>query len=158
MIWSDHGTNFIGAPRELIDFHRFHSQRETKDSITYFCAEQGIKWKFTLEHAPHFGDLWEAEVKSFKRHLRRVVGGIRLTFEELTTMLAQVEACLNLSPLSVMPDSKEGIEVLTPGHFFAGGPLEALPDPPTSLRSIPLLGRWNLCQALTLHIWKRWSA
>ena len=139
MIWSDYGTNFVGAARELIDVHRFHSQWETKDSITYFCAEQGIKWKFTPKHAPHFGGLWEAAVKSFKRHLRRVVGGIRLTFEELTTTLAQVEASLTLRPLAVMPDSDEAIEVLTPGHFLVGGPVEALPDLPASFSSIPLL-------------------
>ena len=48
--------------------------------------------------------------------------------------------------------------VIRPGHFLVGGPLEALPDPPTSFRSIPLLRRWHLCQALTLHIWKCWSA
>ena len=78
--------------------------------------------------------------------------------EELTTTLAQVEACLNSRPLTGMPDSEEGIEVLTPGHFLFGGPLEALPDPPASFRSIPLLRRWHLCQALTREIWRRWSA
>ena len=36
-----------------------------------------------------------------------------------------------------MPDSVEGIEVLTPGHFLVGGPLEALHDPPASFHSIP---------------------
>ena len=69
------------------------------------------------EHAPHFGGLWEAVVKSFKRHLRRVVGGIRLTFVELTTTLAQVEACLNSRPLTAMPDSDEGIEVFDTRAF-----------------------------------------
>ena len=76
MIWSDHGTNTTGTARELIEVHRFHSQRETKDSITHFCAEQGIVWKFTAEHAPHIGGLWEAVVNSFKRHRRRVVRNI----------------------------------------------------------------------------------
>ena len=69
MIWSDHGTKFSRAARELIGVRKFHSQRETKDSITYFCGKQGVEWKFTLVHAPHFGGLWEAAVKSFKRHL-----------------------------------------------------------------------------------------
>ena len=144
MIWSDHGTNFVGAAQELIDVHKFHSQREMKDLITHFCAEQGIDWKFTPEHAPHFGGLWEAVVKHFKHYLRHVVGDVRLTFEELTTTLAQVKACLNLRPLTVMPDSDEGIEVLTPGHFLVGGPLEALPNPPASFRSIPLHRQWKL--------------
>ena len=54
-------------------------------------------------------------------------------------MLAQVEACLYPRPLTVMPDSNEGIQVLTPGHFLVGGPVEALPDFPDSFGSIPLL-------------------
>ena len=72
-------------------------------------------------------------------------------------MLAQVEACLNSRLLTAMPDSDEGIEVLTPGHFLVGGPLEALPDAPASFCEIPLLRRWHLCQTLTWHPWKRWS-
>ena len=36
--------------------------------------------------------------------------------------------------------------------------VEALPDPPASYRSIPLLCRWHLCQTLTRHFWKLWVA
>ena len=126
MVWSDHRTNFIRAARELDDLYKFHKQQETKSSITYICAEQGIESNFTPEHAPHFGGLWEAEVKSLKRHLRHIIRGVRLTFEELTTMLAQIEACLNSRPLAVIPDSGEGIQALMPDHFLVGGPLEAL--------------------------------
>ena len=35
-------------------------------------------------------------MKSMKSHLKRVVGSIKLTFEELTTVLAQVESCLTV--------------------------------------------------------------
>ena len=76
VIWSDHGTNFVGTAREQIDVHKFHSKQEMKASITYFCAEKGIDWKFTPEHALHFGGLWEAAGKSVKRHLRSVVGDV----------------------------------------------------------------------------------
>ena len=126
LIWSDHGTNFVGAARELKDLHEFCKHQGTKDSIANFCAEQSINWHFTPEHAPHFGGLWEAAVKSFKRHLKRVVGDIRLMFEELTTTLTQIEACLNSRPLTPIPNSEEGIESMTPGHFLIGAPMEAL--------------------------------
>ena len=58
-------------------------------------------------HAPHFGGLWESAVKSAKRYLLRVVGDTRLIYEELYTVLTQVEACLNsrsLSPQSNNPN------------------------------------------------------
>jgi len=37
----------------------------------------------------------EAGVKSLKYHWKRIVGKALLTFEEFSTLLAQVEACLN---------------------------------------------------------------
>ena len=58
-------------------------------------------------------------MKSMKSHLKRVVGSIKLTFEELTTVLAQVESCLNSRPLvPLCTHNDDGIEALTPGHFL----------------------------------------
>ena len=84
-IYSDHGTNFIGADRELKELHRHLSNLNTQQDIVDACSAQGIQWHFILERAPHFGDLWEAAIKSFKKHLRKVVGGVKLTYEELDT-------------------------------------------------------------------------
>jgi hypothetical protein len=66
----------------------------------------------------HFGGFWEASVKSAKLNLRRVVGDVKLTFEEVSTVLTQIEACLNSRPLvpANVPDN-DGIEAITPGHF-----------------------------------------
>ena len=77
---------------------------------------------------PHFGNLWEVAVKSFKTHFRRIVGGVRLTFEELSTVVTPIEACLNSRPLP-LPEATDATEVLTTGHFLIGHPLEAFPDP-----------------------------
>jgi hypothetical protein len=98
-IWSDHGSNFVGASRELAELSAFLEEQRTQSNIPDFCASQNIHWSFIPERAPHFGGIWESAVKSMKTHLRRVVGNAKLTFEELTTVLAQVEACLNSRPL-----------------------------------------------------------
>ena len=150
--------NFVGAASEIKELVRFLESQKTQGEISTFCSAQNIQWRFIPEHAPHFGGLWEAAVKSFKSHLRRVVGNVRLTFEELTTVLTQIEACLNSRPLVALPLPDDGIEALTPGHFLVGRPLEALPDPSLAYRSISILSRWHLCQALTRHLWQRWSA
>ena len=118
---------------------------------------QNIKWRFIQESAPHFGDLWEAAVKSMKSHLKHVIGNVKLTFEEFTTVLAQIESCLNSQPLVPLPCDDDGVEALTPGHFLIGRPLESLPDPSFSYHSLALLHRWNLCQSLVSHFWQRWS-
>ena len=54
------------------------------------------------------------------------------------------------------PDD-DGIEILTPGHFLIGQSMCSLPDPAFSYHSISLLKRWDLCQNLTHHFWRRWS-
>ena len=88
---------------------------------------------------------------------RRVTTDVKLTFEEFSTLLAQIKACLNSRPLVPLPNDEDGVEALTPGHFLIGRPIESLPDPSDSYRSLSLLRRWHLCQAILRHFWKRWS-
>jgi len=159
LIWSDNGTNFVGANRELKELYEFLIQQRASGTISEFCTARNVEWRFIPERGPNFGGLWEASVKSAKTHLKRVMGPIRFTFEELTTVMAQVEACLNSRPLvSAGSPDDDAIEVLTPGHFLIGQPLCALPDPAISFRSTSLLRRWHLCQNLTHHFWQRWSS
>ena len=147
----------MGAAREIRELYDNLRTRDWRKSILEYCTSQNVQWKFTPEQAPHFGGLWEAAVKSFKSHLRKVVGETRLTFEELTTVTSQIEACLNSRPLTPLPEASDNLEVLTPGHFLTGRPLEALPDPSPLDHNVPILQRWRLCQAIVRHFWKRWS-
>ncbi len=72
-----------------------------------------IQWKFIPERSPNFGGLWEAAVKRFKTHFKKVVGSTKLTFEEATTVLTQVKAYSR--PLVPLPFDDDGVEALTPG-------------------------------------------
>ena len=153
LIWSDNGTNFVGAARELKELYQFLRTQSTQDVVSRYLCDRKITWKFIPQHAPHFGGIWEASVKSMKAHLKRILGDVKLTYEELSTLLTQIEACLNSRPLVPLPNDDDGIEALTPGHFLIGKPLTALPDvPPTE--SISLRKRWQLCKALLRHFWK----
>ena len=95
-------------------------------------------------------------MKNFKFHFKRVVSDTKLTFGEATTVLTQIEACLNSRPLAPMPFDEDGTEAITPGHFLIGCALTSLPDPAMTYRSMSLLKRWHLCQVLIRHFWKRW--
>ena len=57
-----------------------------------------------------------------KMHLKRIVADVKLTFEELTTILTQIESCLNSRPLAPLPDSDDGIEALTLATFSSVTP------------------------------------
>lgn len=63
------------------------------------------------------GGLWEAAVKSTKQHLVRTLNSAKLNFEELATLLCQIEACLNIKPLTPQFNDPESFSVLTPAHF-----------------------------------------
>ncbi len=157
LLWSDNDTNFVGASRELKEFAQFFNQQQVQGKISDFCTSQMIQWKFIPERSPNFGGLWEAAVKGFKTHFKKVVGSTKLTFEEATTVLTQVEACMNSRPLVPLPFDDDGVEVLTPGHFLIGRALSSIPDGSFSYRSLSLLKRWHLVQALVRHFWKRWQ-
>ena len=110
---SDNGSNFVGAHNILKDIYSFLSQDSTQAAVSSFTSTQKIQWHFSPERAPHFGGLWEAAIKSVKFHLKRVVGDQHLTFEELTTVLCQVECCLNSRPLVPLSShSTDGIDIL----------------------------------------------
>ena len=76
----------------------------------------------------------------------------------MRNLASQVEACLNSRPLiSTTSHSTDGITILTPGHFLIGRELQAYPE--TVIHSdISIHRRWNLCQAMTHHFWRRWSS
>jgi hypothetical protein len=93
-----------------------------------FLANEGCDWKFIPPHAPHFGGLWEAAVKSMKYHLRRTLGSHIATDKELTTLFAEIEACLNSRPLCTWSDDPFNQAYLSPGHFLIGEPLTHFPS------------------------------
>lgn len=140
--------------KELFEFIK---DQTTETAISKFCTSKSIEWKFIPERSPHFGGLWEAAVKSMKFHLRRVISPeVKLTYEELSTVLSQIEACHNSRPLgTVQTPNDDTIEVLTPCHVLVGHSLMALPDRDNSKSSLPMLRRWHLCQNLTRHFWKK---
>ncbi|XP_025262213.1 uncharacterized protein LOC112637209 [Camponotus floridanus] len=154
-MYSDCGTNFIGADNQLREFFRASSSDGRR--ISREVAKEGISWRFNPPAAPHFGGLWEAAVKSMKHHLRRVIGETTLIFEKMSTLLSQIEACLNSRPLQALSDDPDDITALTPGHLLIGAPLLAVPEPSLAERSPNALSRWQLLQRMRDHFWQRWS-
>ena len=89
-----------------------------------------------------------------KRHLKRAVGSQTLTFEELSTVAAQIEAVMNSRPLSPLSSDPCDMDTLTPGHFLIGTALLSLPDKPTSHGPHQ---RWRMLQDMTRSFWEQWS-
>lgn len=60
----------------------------------------------------------------------------------MSTLFAQIEACLNSRPIQSLLDDPDDLSVLIPGHFLIGIALTTIPEP--SLFNLPVnhLTRW----------------
>ncbi|XP_065095607.1 uncharacterized protein LOC135717444 [Ochlerotatus camptorhynchus] len=156
-IYSDNGTTFVGANHELAALRTLFEDQGHQRKLNDFCITKSIQWHFIPPRSPHFGGIWEAGVKSAKHHLKRVVGETKLTYEEMSTFLAQTEAILNSRPLIPVSDDPNDVEVLTPSHFLIGRSAVCLPEPSYDQEKIGRLSRWQHIQLMKEHFWKRWS-
>nr|XP_041632357.1 uncharacterized protein LOC121502721 [Drosophila kikkawai] len=156
-IFCDNATNFAGANNKLEALKQFLFKKETAESIHHFCRNEFINFHFIPPRAPHFGGIWEAAVKSVKGLLNRTLRDTRLTFEELATAAADVEAILNSRPLTPLSTDPNDLAALTPGHFLVGDALRALPEAPPIDDNLDKLDRWKKVSAIKHHIWSRWS-
>jgi hypothetical protein len=156
-IYSDNATCFKGANNTLCELGKMLDSNAVQEEINNFMTTEGVRWHFIPPASPHFGGLWEAGIKSMKQHMRRVIGNACISFEEMSTILTQIEACLNSRPLcQILSDTKDP-QALTPGHFLIGEPLMALSD--TNYSNVPMnrLSRWQFMQRCTQHLWRKWS-
>ena len=155
-IYSDNGTNFVGANNKLNEIVK-HLRSETHNEKTFkFCVDNGIKWHFIPPQSPNFGGIWEAAVKSFKHHLRRVVGQQLLTFEQLYTLITEVEAILNSRPLTPISSDPNDPIVLSPGHYLIGNSLTSLPEVNYINTPYNRLSLWQHIQKIKQDFWARW--
>lgn len=155
MIFSDNGTNFQGANNILKDVYNFF--KENKNKVEEFLSLKEIRWKFIPPNSPHWGGLWEAGIKSTKFHLRRVIGNHLLTYEQLSTLLCQIEAILNSRPLSALSSDPSDYLCLAPSHFLVGEMLTSFPEKDYSNEPENRLDFWKHCEKMRQVFWNRWS-
>ncbi|XP_062556615.1 uncharacterized protein LOC134221439 [Armigeres subalbatus] len=155
---SDNGTNFVGANRKLTELRKLLVSQALDNKVTEFCQSRGITWKFIPPRAPHQGGLWEAGVKSVKNHLSKVLNESHLTYEEMCTLLHQIEAILNSRPMVPQSDDPMDYQALSPGHFLVGRELTAIAEPFYDNVRESTLSRYQVIQRRKQAFWRRWSA
>ena len=93
-------------------------------------------------------------------NVKKTLGSARLTYEELLTVLTEVECILNSRPLTYLyPDDLE--EPLTPSHLISGRRLLSMPDATrsgtdNSSTHETVTRRARYLQKLMNHLWNRW--
>lgn len=155
-MYSDRGTNFIGAKNELPRLFQNAKSEQTME-VRESLLQNQIEWHMIPAHAPHFGGLWEAGVKSTKFHLKRVLGDAKLTFEEFTTIVAQIESCLNSRPIYPQTEDPKDDQIITPNHLLFAYEATALPEPCSAKIPTRTVNRYQVLQRLHADFWHKWS-
>ena len=151
-LFSDNGSNFVGAERQLRESLMEWEQTKIAD----MCSQQDIQWHFIPPGAPHMGGAWERLVGSVKRALKIVMGETVLTDEVLHTLLTEVESMLNGRPLTYVSSDGRDLEPLTPNHLLLGCANANMSPGRFQSKEVNSRRRWRQTQALADQFWKRW--
>ena len=88
MFISDNAKTFKAASRVITDVS---SHKEVQRHLERHCVE----WRYNLEKAPWWGGLFERMVRVTKCCLRKMIGKAKLDFNELLTVVTEVETIIN---------------------------------------------------------------
>lgn len=144
VIYSDNGTNFVGANRVPQSLHG--------DDVKEFATNHQIKWRFIPPSSSFMGGAWERLVRTVKTALK----SSSPREEILTTFFLEAECIINSRPLTYVPSSQEAPEAVTPFHFILGA--SSITPWAASLSDADLSRRcdWRKTLRLADNFWSRW--
>ena len=148
IIWSDNGTNFVGAEKEL----RENIERCKTINIAVELAHKGIKWRYNPPSAPHQGGIWERLVRSFKRILYTILGTRRLTDEVLNTTFCLDE---HARPLTLVSADLSNLVAITPNHFLLDNQATKIPSI-VGVDEFDHRKQYARAQSYANTFWSRW--
>ena len=122
-----------------------------------FLRNNKIDWKFILDRSPWWGGFYERLVKVVKDSLHKVVKNARLNYDELITVLIEIEAMINSRPLTYLSE-EDNTEAITPFHLLHGRNTVAAREINLILRNVStgdLTNRVKYIWLLLNHFWKR---
>ena len=149
-IYSDNGTNFIGAQRVLRELLESWNQGRIEE----FLRQQHVKWRFNPPTASHMGGAWERMIRSMRRILGALIQSQALNDENFLTLLAEVEGIINSRPLVPVTFEPHNEEPLTANHLLLLRGNPALP--PGEFSGNKHNRRWMQVQHMADQFWSRW--
>ncbi|XP_070541423.1 uncharacterized protein [Ptychodera flava] len=119
---SDNATTYLSAAKEL---------RELFDSshVKQYMANKRVEWSFIPKRAPWFGGFWERMIGLTKNIIKKVLGRAFITFDEMNTIITEIETTLNDRPITYLSSNSDDAISLTPSHMLHGRVLTNVPRP-----------------------------
>ena len=154
VIYSDQGTQFVGASNELKEILRGMSWEQIKD---LGWPEQKIEWRFSPPDAKWYNGATESLVKSVKRALNAAVGENVMQFSELQTCMFEAAEMVNARPIGLHPNSPDEEVYLCPNDLLLGRATNHVPQGPFKERCSDR-HRFDFVQSIAAAFWKRWTS
>ncbi|UYV68245.1 hypothetical protein LAZ67_5003594 [Cordylochernes scorpioides] len=109
IVYSDNGLNFVGCNNLF--------KKVNWNDVLRYATVQRIKWNFNPPTAAFWGGWWERLVGLMKQLIRKVLGDKTVSYEELQTVICEVESAMNLRPLTAISE-ESGLVPITPAKFM----------------------------------------
>lgn len=151
-IFSDNGTNLVGAERELREGIRNWNIKQMHDAF----LQDEISWNFNPPAASHQGGVWERMIRSVRKVMRSINGEKVLDDFGLLTLMAEIERILNDRPITPISDDHRDELALTPSMLLKGAVDDSLP-PDEFLKSDGYKRSWRAVQLCADKFWERWT-
>ncbi len=156
-IRSDCGTNFIGASCEL----EMDQSNPGFKSVEKYLDTQSCTWVYNPPHVSHMGGAWERMIGIARHILDCMLLGQKmshLSYEVLTTLMAEVTAIMNARPLIAVSSDPESLLILTPAMLLTCKTGSTPPPPSGSFEETHLIREgWKQVQSLADMFWNRWK-
>jgi len=121
-IISDNAKTFKSSSKQVTKIMR-------SSEVQSFLTSKRISWKFIIERAPWWGGFYERLIQSVKRCLRKSLGRTILNFDQMNTLLVEIEGILNSRPLTYVEDDTGGVGyTLSPSHLIYGRRITGNPN------------------------------
>ena len=122
LIITDNAKMFKSASKEVKRLLR-------SPRLSEYFMTKGARWRFIPELSPFQGGFWERLVRSTKRCLTKIIGRALLSYDELATIITEVESVINSRPLTYVLDDSDGVSYpLTPSQLINGRNLSSVPN------------------------------
>jgi len=111
---SDNAKTFKSSCKEIRKITR-------AEEVWRFLSNKRVNWNFIIQKAPWWGGYWERLVQRIQRPFKEILGRTTLTFDELRTILVEIEGVINSRLITYVYDDEDSISYpLTPSDLIYG--------------------------------------
>ena len=154
-LYSDNGTNFVGAHAEL----KRGLARLDKRWMTAAMAQNGVDWRFNPPLASHQGGVWESMIRLVRKTMPALQEHKKLrtlTEKGLETLFREVQLILNSRPITRVSADPNDLRTLSPLSILTGCVDPVLPTD-VFVASDGMRSSWRASQRHADQFWRRWS-